>query len=289
MPPPEEFLARPVAQWHNAGVRQARRVDRSVRVRSALLVATIHAALGWALLTGLGVDPAAMISEPGLQLIDVTEQPEPPPVIAMLPEAAPKPTQKPKDPEGAAAPPNLRNTPTPVVAPLPEVKLPPPPPPLTAAPVAGQGTAAAAGAAPVPGPGTGRGGIGNGLGSGLSGTGPGGGGGGGVAFGPRYLRGSIDWRDVPPAVLAQRPRGTVGFRLLVGRDGRLRDCRVTRSSGYPALDAATCAAALRRLRFAPARDTAGRPVDAWAPGENEWIPRAPPPDRWVDPVLVPDD
>ena len=263
--------------------------DRRDSARSAAIVGAIHVVLGWALLTGLGISPRPAVLDRPLVLIDLADEPDPsPPVVQMLPEPAPEPTQKPKDPEGAAAPPNVRNTPTEVVAPEPKVLL-PVPPPLPAAPVAGQGTAPAAGAAPVPGPGTGRGGVGNGLGAGLSGNGTGGGGGGGVAEGPEYLSGEIGWRDVPPAVLAQRPRGTVGFRLLVGRDGRLHDCRVTRSSGNRGLDAATCTAALRRLRFAPARDTAGRPVDAWAPGENEWIPRAPPPDRWVDPVLVPGD
>lgn len=256
--------------------------------RSAVIVGAVHVALGWALLTGLGVAPVVPVLDEPLKLIDLTEEPPPPPVVAMLPEAAPKPTQRPEDPEGAAAPPNLRNTPTEIAAPEPEIRL-PIPPPLRAAPIAGQGTAPAAGAAPVPGPGTGRGGVGDGLGSGLSGIGTGGGGGGGVAQGPEYLSGSIDSRDVPASLLAQRARGTVGFTLLVGRDGRLRDCRITRSSGHRVLDGATCTAARRRLRFAPARDTAGRPIEAWAPGEHEWIPRAPPPDRWIDPVVVPGD
>jgi len=263
--------------------------DRRDSVRSAAIVGAVHLALGWALLTGLGVTSRPSIPDRPMALIDLTNQPEPlPPVVPMLPEPAPKPTTRPRDPEGAAAPPNIRNTPTEVVAPEPRIVL-PVPPPLPAAPLAGQGTAPAAGAAPVPGPGTGRGGSGNGLGSGLSGNGTGGGGGGGVAEGPEYVSGEIGWRDVPSAVMAQRPRGVVGFRLLVGRDGRLRDCRVTRSSGNRVVDGATCAAALRRLRFAPARDTAGRPVEAWAPGEHEWIPRAPPPDRWIEPELVPGD
>jgi protein TonB len=88
-------------------------------------------------------------------------------------------------------------------------------------------------------------------------------------------------------VQAQGPRGLVRFRILVGTDGRVRDCRVTRSSGFRGLDAATCSAAIRNLRWFPATDTAGRPVEAWIPGSNEWIPR-PGADRWIDPVEVRD-
>jgi protein TonB len=257
------------------------------RARSIGLVALIHAALGYALLTGLGVTTVpAELAEP-LTLLDISDEPQPePPTVPMIPEAAPKPTERAKDPEGAAAPPALKNTPTPVVAPPPEVKL-QVPPPLPAAPVAGTGTAPKAGAAPIDGPGTGRGGEGDGLGAGRFGGGTGGGGAGGVAEGPRFRSGSIDWRDVPPPVLAQAPRGTVRFRMLVAEDGRVRDCRVTGSSGFPGLDQATCAAAVRRLRWYPARDTAGRPIAAWVPGSNEWIPR-PGADRWIDPVEVRD-
>ncbi|WP_300973886.1 energy transducer TonB [Sphingomonas sp. LHG3406-1] len=258
--------------------------SRADRARSAGLVAAIHAALGYALLTGLGVTPTpAELAEP-LTLIDVPPEPEPP-ATPMIPEAAPKPTERAKDPEGAAAPPALRNTPTPVVAPPPAVKL-PIPPPIAAAPLPGSGSAAAPGAAPVDGPGTGRGGEGEGLGAGRFGTGTGGGGGGGVAEGPQYVSGRIREGDAPPGLDLRRPH-VVGFRLLIGRDGRALDCRIARSSGLPALDAATCRAALRRLRWAPARDTAGRPVEAWARGEEEWLPR-PGADRWVDPVEVRD-
>lgn len=259
--------------------------DRRDSARSAAIVGAIHLALGWALLTGLGVTPRPPVLDQPLALIDLTDEPDPPPpVVPMVPERTPKPTRKPKDPEGAAAPPDLRNTPTEVVAPKPPVVL-PVPPPLPAAPVAGQGTAPAAGAAPVPGPGSGRGGIGNGLGSGLSGTGTGGGGGGGVAEDPEYSRGAIGLGDLPPFMRGRDLSGLVVFRVLVGRDGRPRNCRVIRSSGDPRLDSVTCAAALRRLRFDPARDTAGRLVEAWAQAEHEWSVRARPPDRWVDPVL----
>ena len=257
--------------------------DRRDSARSLLIVALVHGALGWALLAGLGVTSVpAPLQEP-LAVIHLRDAaPPPPPVVPMLPEQAPSRTQKPKDPEGAAAPPALRNTPTPVVAPKPVVVL-PPLVPLPAAPVAGQGTAPAAGAAPTRGTGTGRGGTGNGLGSGLSGEGTGGGGGGGEAAGPEYLGGSIGWSDLPPEIRAQRPKGRVVFRLRVSRVGRLTDCRIVRSSGTSALDRATCQAALRRLRFGPALDRAGRPLDGWSEdSEHVWHRRTPPPGAYPD-------
>jgi protein TonB len=249
-------------------------------------VALIHAGLAYALLTGLGVTPApAELARP-LTLLDIDDQPEPePPAVPMTPEVAPKPTERARNPEGAAAPPALKNTPTPVVAPPPEVKL-PVPPPVPASPLPGTGSAANPGAAPVDGPGTGRGGEGEGLGAGRSGNGTGGGGAGGVAQGPDYVSGDIQERDAPRGLELSRPR-RVAFRLLIGRDGRVLDCRVTRTSGLGVLDQATCASAVRRLRWRPARDTAGRPVEAWAPGSFEWLPR-PGADRWVDPVEVRD-
>lgn len=256
------------------------------RVRSIGLAALIHAALGYALLTGLGVTPKPVELARPLVLLDVEDPPEPePPAIPMLPEPAPKPTERAADPEGAAAPPALKNTPTPVVAPAPVVKL-PVPPPLPAAPIAGTGTAPNPGAAPVDGPGTGRGGEGEGLGAGRSGNGTGGGGGGGVAEGPSYVSGDIQLSDAPRGLDLGRTR-FVAFRLLIGRDGRILDCRIARSSGLPILDRATCAAARRRLRFRPARDTAGRPVEDWSLGDFTWSYR-PGTDRWIDPVEVRD-
>jgi protein TonB len=242
------------------------------RARSAALVAAVHALVGYGLLTGLGVTPAPALPQEALALIDIAPDPEPePPAVPMQPEASPVPTERPRDPEGAAAPPALKNTPTPVVAPPPQVKL-PVPEPIPASPLPGTGSAANPGAAPVPGPGTGRGGEGDGLGSGRFGDGTGGGGGGGAAAsGPFYRSGEIRERDAPGGLVIDRPRRAT-FRLLVGADGRVRDCRITASTGLPSLDSATCAAAVRRLRWLPARDRLGRPVEAWAPGGFTWLP-----------------
>ena len=237
---------------------------QSERLRSALLVVLIHVALGYALVTSLGY---RVIPRPAdaLKLFNLTDQPPPPPPVVPKPRPA---SAKPRNAEGAAAPPALRNTPTEVVAPKPNILL-PPPPPLPAAPIAGRGSAAAAGAAPTPGPGTGSGGVGDGLGSGQSGDGTGGGGGG--EGGPaRQIAGSISNEDYPRAAFNADQQGLTSFRFTVGVTGRLTDCAITRSSGHRALDEATCRLALERFRFRPATDRRGRPVPVTLEGDQSW-------------------
>lgn len=240
--------------------------DPKDRLRSAALVAIIHVALGWALISSLGykVIPRA---DDALKLFNLSDQPPPPAPINPLPEKARSESQKPKDAESAAAPPALKNTPTQIVAPK---VTPLRPPPLPAAPVPGQGTAPAVGAAPTPGPGTGRGGVGNGLGSGLSGNGNGGGGNGGRASPPRQIAGNIDDRDYPSSAIDARAQGTVFFAFTVAPDGSVENCRITRSSGNRALDDTTCRLALRRFRYRPALDTAGNAISTNVRGEQEW-------------------
>lgn len=240
---------------------------RNDRIRSAALACAINLVIGYAIVNGLGM-PIIPTAQDALKLFNLSDQPPPPPpIIPPPPERAQRATRKPKDPEGAAAPPAKQNTPTEIVAPKAQL---PPPPPIQAAPVAGQGSAAKAGAAAIDGPGSGRGGIGNGLGSGLSGTGSGGGGDGGVVRGAVQIAGSIGDEDYPAPALIARQQGVVRFAFTVLADGRVGNCRVTRSSGSRALDATTCRLALQRFRFRPATDTAGRPVASDEQGEQEW-------------------
>jgi protein TonB len=247
------------------------------RIRSALVVAAFHALLGYALLTGLGFDVPAQVGE-RLKLFDAVEEPLPP--LAEPPP--PKPTNakrpKPKAPEGAASPANLKNTPSEIVAPPPEIRL-EVPPSVIVAPIAGQGAAPAAGAAQVPGPGTGSGGVGTGLGSGTQGTGTGGGGGGGgLATRARWLRGRISEADYPSAAFNRRIGGTVFLRFVVAPTGRVSECAVTRSSGSRELDGTTCRLILQRFRYRPARNAYGEPVAEVIRGEHVWeIGPEPPP------------
>ncbi len=236
------------------------------RWRSAALATALNLVLGYAIVVGLGVHNIPRPDE-ALKLFNLSDQPPPPPpIVPPPPEKLRKDTHKPKDPQGAAAPPAKKNTPSEVAAP--KAKL-PPPPPIRAAPVAGQGAAPKSGAAAIDGPGTGRGGIGNGTGSGLSGNGSGGGG-GGAASDEEQIAGSIGNEDYPRAALVERAQGTVKFSFTVLPDGRIANCRVTRSSNNAALDATTCRLALQRFRFRPARDSSGRAIASDVDGEQEW-------------------
>lgn len=85
--------------------------------------------------------------------------------------------------------------------------------------------------------------------------------------------------DYPPSALANGEQGVVRFRLLVGEDGRVRDCAITVSSGSAALDAATCSILRRRARFTPARDSNGNPASDSVESSLVWrlpaMPAAP--------------
>lgn len=64
--------------------------------------------------------------------------------------------------------------------------------------------------------------------------------------------------------------GSAGFRLQVGANGRVEGCQITRSTGYAALDEATCALVTRRARFDPARNGAGEKVSGSYSSTVRW-------------------
>jgi protein TonB len=243
------------------------------RVGSVAATLAVHFALGLALLWGLGA-PLPRVAERALEVFAVGP-PQPPPVISIPPRPASSndAARRPAAPgrEGAASPANLRSEPTPVVAPAPVIPM-PMPPPIVSAPVAGRGDDPSAGAAPVPGPGTGAGGVGDGRGSGFGGDGGGGGGGRGLgpATPPRLLRGAIRDADYPRWAWEAGVGGTVGVRFTVTIEGRVANCRITRSSGYRQLDVWTCDLLARRYHFAPSRDRNGEPVPADVVEDHGW-------------------
>lgn len=239
------------------------------RIKALLGVAAFHALLGYAFINGLGTHIATTVSD-RLKAFDVLpEQPLPPPEE---PEPATKRTPQ---EEGAAAPPNLKAKPSPVVAPPPVVRLNLPTPVVTAplpSPVTGSDPSA--GASNLPGPGTGSGGIGTGTGSGGQGTGAGGGGGGSKAV---RLSGSISGAtDYPRGAKRAGIEGSVAVRFTVESDGSVTDCEVIRSSADDELDATTCRLIERRFRYEPARDAQGRPVTEIVTRTFDWmLPRRP--------------
>ena len=230
--------------------------SRQDRAQSLAAVIAIHAALGYALVSGMGTDIVKRV-DAGFKVINLT----PPQVPEPVPDKKPATAE-----EGAASPANLRAKASQIVLPPPEVKL-KIINPVVVAPVAGTGTDNKAGASDQPGPGSGSGGLGEGSGSGRSGDGTGS---GGIVSGPRHLSGAMTRRDIPRAVWNAETRGNVIARFTVGADGRARDCQIRQSSGHPALDMITCRSIEARFRFEPARDERGRAVASPYGWVQEW-------------------
>lgn len=191
----------------------------STRTVSIVIVALIHAVLGYAFVTGLGIQYVKKAAEQ-LNVIDVEEEPPPPPE-----EPPPPPPDQPVEPPPVVSPPPLvqMNTPPPpiqvvrdpppVFIPTPQAAPPPPPPPPPR---------------PV------------------------------KALAPRGQPGSwVTSDDYPSRALREERAGTVGVRLTVDASGKVSNCDITSSSGHSDLDAEACKLLLRRGRFSPAEDSAG--------------------------------
>lgn len=239
------------------------------RIPAALAAVAIPGALLWALISGLGVRFDSEASNP-LDLFTVLPEkppePTPPRPKTVQPKRAPDLRK-----EAAASPPNLRSRATDIVAPKVELPVPVPPPPVVVAPAPSVGVQASTGSAQVVGPGTGSGGVGDGLGSGEGGDGDGGGGGGREETPPRFRSGRISDADFPDALRETTRGGSVGVRYTVGTDGRVTNCRITRSSGERLLDQTTCRLIEERFRYRPSLDGYGRPVQADIVENHEWI------------------
>jgi protein TonB len=66
--------------------------------------------------------------------------------------------------------------------------------------------------------------------------------------------------DYPADAQRNGEEGTVQAELSIDARGRVRGCRVIRSSGHASLDSATCSILQRRARFKPAQDVNGDAV-----------------------------
>lgn len=211
-------------------------------------IVLLHVAALYGLARALAPDFTASVEREVVSAftVTITTPPDPPP-----PENQPEPD------EGAQGDPGREAVAQPVTRPSAPIEL----KEDTARPRASStGTADRSGAARA-GEGTGAAGIGLGTGSGNRGSGR-----GGVAVTrPVHVSGSIDnARDFPvPAGGRNARRGTeVIVRVIVGTDGRARDCSIYRPSPDPEADRITCQLVETRLGFRPAMDAAGNPVDA---------------------------
>ncbi len=76
---------------------------------------------------------------------------------------------------------------------------------------------------------------------------------------PRIRRGlqAFSSSRYPSRALREEREGTTRFSVVVGVDGRVKQCRISQSSGHTDLDRATCKTAKRHLRFHPAQNEKG--------------------------------
>jgi periplasmic protein TonB len=209
-------------------------------------ICVLHIAVLYGLARFLAPDFTASVERSMVSVFDVTAAPEPAPPAD--PDAAE---------QGAEGDPGADAVPQPVAAPPPRIieRTPAPLPP-----VASTGTVNRAGAAET-GDGTGAAGTGDGLGSGSTGSGRG----GGIIGKPVHISGAINnARDYPvPSGGRDARRGNeVIVRVIVGVDGKARDCSIHRASPDPEADRRTCELVVARLGFRPATDARGNAVAA---------------------------
>ena len=196
------------------------------RIIAIIIVALIHIALGYALVTGLAYNAVQKVVE-RVTTIDVEEPPppepedEPPPPPEDVPETAPPPPVAPPPPINIApAPPPIRT----------QTTIPPPAPPALVIPPP---------APPAP-PSQARGASPDNLNRWAA-----------------RIQG-----DYPSSALRREEQGTVTMRITVGANGRVEACAVTGSSGSSALDDAACRGMQRYARYNPALNAAGNPISS---------------------------
>jgi periplasmic protein TonB len=207
----------------------------SNRTAAIIIVALIHIALGYALVTGLAYNVIKNAADK-MKTFDVEEEPPPPPE-----EPPPPPdTETPPPPQIVAPPPIVRTNTvappiisTPVAPPpviTPTARPAPPAPPAPPKPVISQAARAKA-----------------------------------------NLPSLFSTDDYPPSALRNEEQGTTSVRITVGTDGRVADCSVSSSSGSSTLDAATCSIIKRRARYTPAKDQSGNPITGTDSARIRWV------------------
>lgn len=191
------------------------------RTAAIVVVAILHAILGYAIVTGLAYNVIKKAAE-DLKTFDVEEEPPPPE------ETPPPPENQPDVPPPVVAPPPIVRIDS--IAPPPVVATPVAPPPMIT-PTAPPAPPAPPAVRTVP-P---KSAVGN-------------------------LQGLFSPDDYPSAAADNEEQGTVSVRLAIGPNGRVTDCSVSSSSGSRTLDSTTCRILRSRARFTPATDNMGNPT-----------------------------
>lgn len=187
------------------------------------IVALIHIAIGYALVTGLAYSAAKQLVE-RVTTVDIEE---PPPPEEELPPP-PEPDQAPPPPVAPPPPINISVAPPPIAV---QTSIPPPAPPVRIVPPA-------APPAPPPAPSQAR---------------------GASPDNQRSWAARIQ-ENYPSRAIRDEVEGRVGVRVSIGPNGRVSACSVSSSSGSSILDDAACEGMNRYARFKPALDDAGNPT-----------------------------
>ena len=90
------------------------------------------------------------------------------------------------------------------------------------------------------------------------------------ALNPAASEASVETDAYPAESLKLREQGTVHYQVEIDRDGELKTCEVTKSSGYYRLDAATCNLLVRQARFTAKVDAEGKPIRWTLNGKIVW-------------------
>ncbi|WAT18798.1 TonB family protein [Aurantiacibacter sp. MUD11] len=95
--------------------------------------------------------------------------------------------------------------------------------------------------------------------------------------GPIPRNGPTGWitnADYPRRGITRELEGSATYRLVIGSNGRVSECEITRSSGHGVLDDATCNLIQRRARFDAAKNNRGENVVGTYSGNVTWqLPR----------------
>jgi protein TonB len=202
-----------------------------------IIVAILHALLGYAFVTGLAYNVVKKVAA-DLKTFNVEEEPPPPEE-----KPPPPPPDQPQTPPPVVTPPPIVRTNTPPPQMQTVNQAPPFVPTLTAPP------ALPAPPAPPPPPPPKK-------------VTP--------ARAKANLASLFSDEDYPASALRSSESGATGFRLEVGSNGRVTNCTVTSSSGSSALDSTTCRLLRSRARFSPATDSSGAATSDSYSGRIVW-------------------
>ncbi|MFT3978173.1 MAG: energy transducer TonB [Sphingomonas bacterium] len=77
--------------------------------------------------------------------------------------------------------------------------------------------------------------------------------------------------NYPPEALKHGWEGTVSIHVKVGADGTVKECQVSQTSGHDVLDNAACRIFLTRVRYRPATNERGEPIDSYTDTKVNWV------------------